>query len=286
MRVAFQTERLDVYKLEIDRDEHNGFDLYLAYERAENDHPYCQVVDCSTASGSNCVLWVETRGRPREGFALELLNGIRAARRFREPMYPNYTIKNLADTLFDRHAESFGSAGKARVLGIVPIVVAGASQRPATESVTTASSGSRRRCLSPLRRRNRSSGLTWTLAGLGCLSLGTALRFVMARSQRKKNTTPAKSTSRIKAANLVRDDSPRQEEGTFPGDDPAPTAKTGITNSRKIAGRTASVSCRAPPSTGTSMPSKSTAMTAQLRRICGAMLPMGDILASLEAGRR
>ena len=113
MRVAFQTERLDVYKLEIDRDEHNGFDLYLAYERAENDHPYCQVVDCSTAGGSNCVLWVETRGRPREGLS-------RAAQRdcgherFKEPMYPNYTIKNLADALFDRHAETFGSAGKAR----------------------------------------------------------------------------------------------------------------------------------------------------------------------------
>ena len=113
MRAAFQTQRLDVYKLEIDRDEHNGFDLYLAYERADNDHPYCQVVDCSTAGGSNCVLWVEMRGRPREGFALELLNGIARHERFKEPMYPNYTIKSLADALFDRHAESFAGA-KAR----------------------------------------------------------------------------------------------------------------------------------------------------------------------------
>ncbi len=43
---------------------------------------------------------------------MELLDGIARHERFKEPMYPNFTIKNLADALFDRHAESF--AGEAR----------------------------------------------------------------------------------------------------------------------------------------------------------------------------
>lgn len=115
MKPTFQTERLIVFKIEVERDPTSGFDLYLAYERAENAHPYCQTVECSTASGENCVLWVETRGRVREGFALELLNGIAEHERFKEPLYPNYTIKDLANALFDKHAQWFSSQrGKRR----------------------------------------------------------------------------------------------------------------------------------------------------------------------------
>ncbi len=109
MKPAFRTERLIVYKTSIDRDPDGAFDLYLAYERAANDHPYCQIVECSTATDSNCTLWVETRERVRQGFALELLNGIATHQRFAEPLYPNYTIKSLADQLFARHEQWFKS---------------------------------------------------------------------------------------------------------------------------------------------------------------------------------
>jgi len=105
----FETERLLVYKAQIKRDPHGGFDLYLGYERAQNDHPYCQIVECSTAHGENCVLWVETRGRLREGFAIELLNGVAVHNRFKEPLYPNYTIKDLANALFARHEKWFAA---------------------------------------------------------------------------------------------------------------------------------------------------------------------------------
>jgi hypothetical protein len=107
MKPAFQTSRMIVYKTEIDREPEGAFDLYLAYERAASDHPYRQIVECSTASGDNCVLWVESRQRPREGFALELLNGIARHQRFKEAMYPNYTISGMADALFAKHADWF-----------------------------------------------------------------------------------------------------------------------------------------------------------------------------------
>ena len=107
MDPLFETERLLVYRARIRREPEGGFDLYLGYEKAENPHPYCQVVECSTAHRENCVLWVETHNRPREGFALELLNGIATENRFKEPLYPNYTIQNLADALFERHEEWF-----------------------------------------------------------------------------------------------------------------------------------------------------------------------------------
>ncbi len=106
MKPLFTTHRLIVYRTVIDRSPDGAFDLYLGYERQENPHPYCQVVECSTACGENCTLWVETRGRPREGFALELLNGIARHNRFKEPLYPNFTITGLADALFAKHAQA------------------------------------------------------------------------------------------------------------------------------------------------------------------------------------
>jgi hypothetical protein len=104
---TFQTKRLLVYKLSMEHDPNSAFDLYLGYERNAPDHPYRVLVECCSASGSNCVLWVETHGRERQGFALELLNGIARHQRFKEPMYPNYTISGTADTLFERHEEAF-----------------------------------------------------------------------------------------------------------------------------------------------------------------------------------
>jgi hypothetical protein len=107
MKPTFQTQRMLVYKTQINREPQGAFDLYLAYERQEKDHPYVQIVECSTACDDNCVLWIETRKRPREGFALELLNGIAQHERFKEPMYPNYTISGMADALFVKHADWF-----------------------------------------------------------------------------------------------------------------------------------------------------------------------------------
>ncbi len=107
MAPTFTTERLRVYKTAVVHDPESHFDLYLGYEKAANDHPYRHVVECETASDENCVLWVETRGREREGFALELLNGIAKYERHKQPMYPNYTISGTADVLFERHEEWF-----------------------------------------------------------------------------------------------------------------------------------------------------------------------------------
>jgi hypothetical protein len=109
MKPTFQTDRLIVYKQPLEHDPQSAFDLYVAYERGAMDHPYRHVVDCSTVRGENCVLWIQTRARERLGFALELLNGIAKYQRFKEPLYPNYTISGTADALFDKHAVAFKS---------------------------------------------------------------------------------------------------------------------------------------------------------------------------------
>ncbi len=107
MRPTFQTKRLLVYKIPVEHGPDSTFDLYLGYQRDESDHPYRHIVDCAKASGENCVLWTETHERPREGFALELLNGIVVHERFKEPLYPNYTIREAGNALFNRHDEWF-----------------------------------------------------------------------------------------------------------------------------------------------------------------------------------
>ena len=109
MGPTFQTERLMVYKMELEHDRDSAFDQYLAFERGAQDHPYRHIVDCSTASGENCVLWIQTRARERIGLALELLNGIAKHERLSEPLYPNYTISGTADALFDKHKEWFNT---------------------------------------------------------------------------------------------------------------------------------------------------------------------------------
>ena len=107
MGPKFQTERLMVYKFPLEHDPQSMFDQYLAYERGAQDHPYRHIVDCATARGSNCVLWIQTRAKERVGFALELLNGIAGFEKHAEPLYPNYTISGTADALFAKHAEWF-----------------------------------------------------------------------------------------------------------------------------------------------------------------------------------
>ncbi|MGD9724303.1 MAG: hypothetical protein AB7O59_24120 [Pirellulales bacterium] len=109
MGPTFKTDRLLVYKISLEHDPASRFDQYVAYERTANDHPYRHVVDCSTARGENCVLWIQTRARERAGLALELLNGIAAHERYSEPLYPNYTISGTADALFAKHEQCFKS---------------------------------------------------------------------------------------------------------------------------------------------------------------------------------
>ncbi len=111
MGPTFQTERLMVYKLTLEHDPDSMFDQYLAYERGADDHPYRHIVDCATARRANCVLWIQTRAKERVGFALELLNGIAKYERFKEPLYPNYTISGTADALFAKHADWFKAQG-------------------------------------------------------------------------------------------------------------------------------------------------------------------------------
>ena len=114
MKTAFQTDRLDVFKIEPEREDgYSGTDVYLGFHRCGQDvWPYHPVVMCCTQNG--CVKWIDNQHMPRQGLAFELLNGIMAHERLKFPLYPDITIGPEGDGLFAKHEAWFESQGIAR----------------------------------------------------------------------------------------------------------------------------------------------------------------------------
>jgi hypothetical protein len=109
MGPTFQTERLDVFKVECQREE--GFaspTVYLAFPRdvEENEYPWHHSIECCTLD-DNCVVWIETSHHERQGYALDLLNGIVEHEQLTQPMYPNKANSNASAALFTKHRKWF-----------------------------------------------------------------------------------------------------------------------------------------------------------------------------------
>jgi hypothetical protein len=105
MKPTFQTKRLDVFKIDMERGD-GGWTVYLAYERPGAARYEFQIaVHCAKRQGDNCVEWIEARGRQRRGLALELLNGI--AERMGLALYPNQAIAEASEVLFAKHERWF-----------------------------------------------------------------------------------------------------------------------------------------------------------------------------------
>jgi hypothetical protein len=109
MKPTFQTKRLDVFKVECERSD--GFaspSLYLAFPRDidGNVYPWHHSVECATLDDT-CVVWIETLHNERQGYALDLLNGIIDYERLEQPMRPDMAISKASESLFKKHEKWF-----------------------------------------------------------------------------------------------------------------------------------------------------------------------------------
>lgn len=92
----FETERLDVFHIEVCQPNCNGCEVYIAFEK-DPDLPVWPICYASVVSGHE-VEWIETPHEVRKGYATELLNGI--ASYIGEPM--SGCVEVLPE-LFDAH---------------------------------------------------------------------------------------------------------------------------------------------------------------------------------------
>lgn len=109
MKPTFRTERLDVFKVECQRDE--GFAspcTYLAFPRDvdENEYPWHHSLECCTLD-DRCVVWIEALHHERQGYAFDLLNGIAEHEQLNEPLYPDRAISKASSALFAKHQRWF-----------------------------------------------------------------------------------------------------------------------------------------------------------------------------------
>ena len=112
MKPAFETERLRVFKLDLERPDCDGEEMavtvYHAYDKNQfyQHHP---AIECTTWSDSTYVLWIELRhSKPRTGIATELLNGIVEFMKFTSPMGSDLDNEG-SKGVFAKHEEWFRS---------------------------------------------------------------------------------------------------------------------------------------------------------------------------------
>jgi hypothetical protein len=113
----FKTDRLDVYSVCCERP--SGFyspTVYLAFHRRRDSYPHHWTVACAVVNDDQ-VIWIETPHLSREGFALELLNGIASHLDLKQPLYEDTTIGH-GGALIEAHKRWFAERHAAECPGV------------------------------------------------------------------------------------------------------------------------------------------------------------------------